>query len=87
MDLNEVVAQTIHKPVIKKLKRRKLYSRFKDNIYAADLTEMGSLSSTNRGVNYLLCDHIWVKDVFTKHASDNDIAGGSLFLVWFFEDF
>ena len=48
---------------------------------------MGSLSSTNRGVNYLLCDHIWVKDVFTKHASDNDIAGGSLFLVWFFEDF
>ena len=58
MDLNEVVAQTIHKPVIKKLKRRKLYSRFKDNIYAADLTELGSLSSTNRGVNYLLCDHI-----------------------------
>ena len=58
VDLNEVVAQTIHKPVIKKLKRRKLYSRFKYNIQAADLTKMGSLSSTNRGVNYLLCDHI-----------------------------
>ena len=38
--------------------------RFKDNIWAADLAEMGSLSSKNQGVKYLLC----VTDVFTKYA-------------------
>ena len=38
--------------------------RFKDNIWAADLAEMGSLSSKNRNVKYLLC----VIDVFTKYA-------------------
>ena len=41
--------------VIKKFKRRKDYARFKDYILAADLAEMGSLSSLNRGVKYLLC--------------------------------
>ena len=38
--------------------------RFKDNIWAADLAEMGSLSSKNRNVKYLLC----VINVFTKYA-------------------
>ena len=37
---------------------------FKDNIWAADLAEMESLSSTNKNVKYLLC----VIDVFTKDA-------------------
>ena len=52
------------KPVIKKFKRRKVYVRFKCNIWAADLTEMGSLCFFNRGVKYLLC----VIDVFTKNV-------------------
>ena len=43
--MNEVLAQELHKPEIKKFKRRKEYARFKDNICAADLAEMGSLSS------------------------------------------
>ena len=34
------------------------------NIWAADLTEMGSLSSKNKNVKYLLC----VIDVFTKYT-------------------
>ena len=38
--------------------------RFKDNIWAADLAEMGSLSSQNRHIKYSLC----VIDVFTKYA-------------------
>ena len=36
----------------------------KINIGAADLVEMGSLSSKNRGVEWLLC----VIDVFTKYT-------------------
>ena len=51
-------------PVIKKVKRRKVYPRFKDNIWAADLAEIKSLSSKNKNVKYLLC----VIDVFTKYA-------------------
>ena len=53
-NLNEELAQELHKPVIK-LKRRKVYARFKENIWAADLAEMGILSSKNRGTKYLLC--------------------------------
>ena len=45
VNLNEVLAQELHKPVIKKFKRRKVYVRFQYNIWAADLAEMRSLSS------------------------------------------
>ena len=39
--------------MIKKFKRKNVYWRY--NIWAADLTEMESLSSFNRGVTYLSC--------------------------------
>ena len=51
----EVLAQELHKQLVKKFRRRKVYARFKDNIWTADLDEMGSLSSMNQGVKYLLC--------------------------------
>ena len=47
-----------------KFEIRRVYARFKDNIWDADLVEMGSLSFKNRGIKYLLC----VIDVFTKSA-------------------
>ena len=53
MSVSEQLAEELHKPVIKKFKRRKVYARFKDNIWAADLAEMGSLSSKNKNVKYL----------------------------------
>ena len=53
--VNEVLAQNLHKPVIKKFKISRVYARFKDNNWAADLAEMRSLSSKNRDVKYLLC--------------------------------
>ena len=62
--VNEELSQEQHKPVLKKIRRRRAYARFKDNIWAADLAERGSLSSQNWGVKYLLC----VIDVFTKYA-------------------
>ena len=37
----------LHKPVIKKFKRRKVYAKFKDNIWSANFVEMESLSSKN----------------------------------------
>ena len=60
----EKLAKALQKLVIKKFKRRKLYARFKGNIWAADLAEMRSLSSKNKDVRYLL----FVIDVFTKYA-------------------
>ena len=51
--VNKQLAEELSKPIINKFKRRKVYGRFKDNIWAADLAEMGSLSSKNKNVNYL----------------------------------
>ena len=66
-NINEDLAEELQKPVIKKFKRRKVYAKFKVNIWAADLVEMGSSSSINCDVKYLL----WVIDVFPKHACVN----------------
>ena len=41
MSVNEQLAEELHKPVIRRFKRRKVYMRFKDNIWEADLAEMG----------------------------------------------
>ena len=61
---NEKLTEELHKPVMKKSKRIRVYTRFKDDICAADSAEMGSLSSKNRNVKYSL----FVIDVFTKYA-------------------
>ena len=57
VSVNEQLVEELHKPLIKKFERRKIYVTFKDNIWAADLAEMGSLSSKNKNVKYLLCVH------------------------------
>ena len=59
----EQLAEELHKTVMKKIKRRKINARFKYNIWSATLAKMGSLSSKNKNLNYLLC----IKDVFTKY--------------------
>ena len=41
-----------------------MYARSKDNICAGDLAEIGTLSSKNKNVKYLL----FVIDVFTEYA-------------------
>ena len=64
VSVREQLAEELLKQVIKKLKRRKFYARFKDNIWATDLDEMETFSSKNKNVKYLLC----VRDVFTKYA-------------------
>ena len=53
INVNEQLAEKLHKPVSKKFKRRRVYAKLKYNIWAADLAEMGSLSSKNKNVKYL----------------------------------
>ena len=49
------LADELHKTVIKKFNRRKVYLQFKDNIWRVDLADMQSLSKKNKGIKYLLC--------------------------------
>ena len=64
VSVNEQLTEELHEPVTKKFKRKKICVRFKDNIQAAELAEMGSLPSKNKNVKYLL----YLKDAFTKYA-------------------
>ena len=41
---NKILAEELHKAVIKKFNKRKVYSQFKDNIWGVDLADMQSLS-------------------------------------------
>ena len=61
---NEKLAEELHKPIIRKFKKRKVYSAFKDNIWDADLADMQLLSKYNKGIRFLLC----VMDIFSKYA-------------------
>ena len=61
---NEQLANELHKPIIRKFKKRKVHAAFKDNIWGADLAEMQLLSKYNKGIRFLLC----VIDIFSKYA-------------------
>ena len=54
----------MHKPVIKKFNKRKVYSQFKDNVRGVDLADMKLLSKQNKSIKYLLC----AIDLFSKYA-------------------
>ena len=61
---SSILADELHKPIIKKFKKRKVYSQFKDNIRGVDLADMQSLSRKNKGIKCLLC----VIDLYSKYA-------------------
>ena len=45
----------LHKPIIRKFEKRKVYSSFKDNICDVDLANMQLISKFNKGNRFLLC--------------------------------
>ena len=61
---SSILADELHKPVIKKFNKRKAYSQFKDNKWGVDLVDMQSLSRKNKGIKYLLC----AIDLYSKYA-------------------
>ena len=63
-DSSLILANELHKPVIKKFNKRKVYSQFKDNIWGVDLADMQSLSRKNKGIKHLLC----AIDLYSKYA-------------------
>ena len=61
---NEQLTEELHKPIIRKFKKRKVYSAFKDNIWAEDFADMQLMSKFNKGFKFLFC----VIDIYSKYA-------------------
>ena len=64
MPENKQLANELHKPIIRKFEKRKVYSTVKDNIWGVYLADMQLLSKYNKGIRFLLC----VIDIFSKYA-------------------
>ena len=61
---NYQLASELHRQIIRKCERRKVYSSFRDNIWGVALADMQSLSKYNKRIKYLLC----AIDFFSKYA-------------------
>ena len=61
---NLQLAGELHKTIIRKLKKTKVYSGFKDNLWGAGLADMQLISKFNKGFRFLLC----VIDIFSNYA-------------------
>ena len=76
-ELNYQLANELHKPIIKKFKKRKVYSSFRENIWGVDLADMQSLSKYNKRIKYLLCaidllsKYAWVVPIKDKKGTSN----------------
>ena len=64
MSQNKQLANELHKPIIRKFEKRRVYATFKDNIWGVDLADMQLLSKYNKGIRSLLC----VIDIFSKYT-------------------
>ena len=62
---NQELAEELHKPIIRKSEKRKVYSSFKDNvIWGADLVDMQLISKFNKEVWFLLC----IINIYSKYT-------------------
>ena len=64
MQQNEQLAEELDEFIIRKFKKRKEYSAFKDNIWGADLADMQLISKFNKVFRFLLS----VIEIFSKYA-------------------
>ena len=60
---NYQLANELYEPILRKFKKRKGCSYFRDNIWGVDLANMQSLSKHNKGIKYLCAI-----DLFSKYA-------------------
>ena len=61
---DQQLAGELHKPIIRKVNKRKVHSTFIDNILGAVLADMQLISESNKRFRFLLC----VFDIFSKYA-------------------
>ena len=61
---NQQLANELHKPFIRKFKKRKVYASFKGNVWGLDLADMQLISKYNKRVRFLLSEI----DLLSKYA-------------------
>ena len=61
---NKELAEELHKPIIRKLDKRKVHSPFIGNIWGGDLADMQLASKFDKGFRCLLC----TIDIYRKYA-------------------
>ena len=61
---DQQLAKILHKPIIRKFRKRKVHRPFTENIWSADLVKMQLISKFSEGFRLLLC----VIDIFIKYA-------------------
>ena len=61
---NKELAEELHKPIIRKFKKRKVHSTFINNTWGADLADVKLISKFNKRIRFLLC----VLLIFSKYA-------------------
>ena len=61
---NYQLAEGLQKPIIRKVKKRTVYSGFKDNVWGADLADIQLISKFNKEFRFFL----WVIDIFSKYT-------------------
>ena len=61
---NKQLVEELHKPIVRKFKKRKVCSAYKDYMWAADLAGMKLISKYNKGFRFLLC----VINIYSKYA-------------------
>ena len=72
IESNYQLTNELHRQIIRKFQRQKVYSSFRDNIWGVNLADMQSLSKYNKGIKYLFCainlfsKYTWVVNSKTK---------------------
>ena len=61
---NEKLAEELHRPIIRGLKKRTVYSGFKDNIFGANLADSQMIRMFNEILTFLM----YLIDIFSKYA-------------------
>ena len=63
-EFNEQIAEELHKPIIRNVKKGAVYSGFKDNILGTKSADMQLKSNFNKGFRFLLR----AIDIFSRYA-------------------
>ena len=61
---NQGLARKLHKQIIRKSGKRKVYSSLRENIWGADLANMQLVSKHDKGFQFLL----YIIDIFSKYT-------------------
>ena len=61
---NLELAEELYKPITRNIKKKTIYSEYKDIIWGTDLADMQLISKVNKGFRFLLC----VIDIFSEYA-------------------